>query len=95
MMLMAVVGVVVVPVVGLHVVVPARAAAPPAEHPEADADDEEARSERQPGIELLGHDELGEQERHQAEPEHAGRVGDRHRRAENERVARAPRVPTR
>ena len=54
----------------------------------SDPDDEQPRDERQPGVELLGHDEAREDERHEAEPEHAGGVGHRDRRAEEDGVAR-------
>ena len=60
----------------------------PAQDPEADGHHEHARSERQPRIELLGHDELREPQRHEAEAEDACRVRDRHRPAEEERVTR-------
>ena len=63
----------------------------------SDADDEQTRDERQPGVELLGDDEAREQERHEPESEDAGGVRHGHRRSERDRVAgpaaRAHRYP--
>ena len=54
----------------------------------ADDDDEQARDERQPRVELLGDDEAREEERHEAQTEDAGRMRRGHRRAEEDRVPR-------
>ena len=67
---------------------PTRAAQPLPEHRRSDGDDEQPRGERQPGVELVGDDELREQERDQSEGEDAGGVRRGHGRAEQERVPR-------
>ena len=65
-----------------------RASAGAAEDGCADGDDEHARDEREPRVQLLGNDERGKPERHEAEREDAGRVRDRDGAAEEEGVAR-------
>ena len=62
---------------------PASAARPP------DAHDQQAGDQRQPGIEVLRQHVLRQRERHDAEREHADRVGHRDRRSERDRVPRA------
>ena len=90
-----VMAVVVVIVVVLFMRWPSAPAKPLAQHRRPDGDDQETGDERQPRVELLGKDELGEREGHDADREDACRVRDRDRSAEHERVARRPRVPTR
>ena len=63
--------------------------------PDADRDHEQRRDEIQPGVEILGHDELGKSERDEAEREDADRVRHRHDQAQQQRVPGLPRVPTR
>ena len=74
-------------VMAVIVVVTARAQALP-EDRRADEDDEQPRDEREPGVELLRDDERGQAERHESEREDSGRVRDRDRPAEHERVPR-------
>ena len=61
---------------------------PLAQHRCADYDDEEPRRQREPGVELLGDDEPRQHEGHETEPEDTGRVGQRHRRSQQEGVPR-------
>ena len=72
----------------------ARAQALP-EDRRADQDDEQARHQRQPRVQLLRNDERGQSERDEPEREHAGGMGDGDRAAEEDRVPRSPFVPTR
>ena len=94
-----VVAVLVIVVVGAVVMVIVVVAVPASEplpkDAQPDRDDEQPGRQRQPRVELLGHDEAREQERHEPEREHAGGVRDGHRRSERDRVAGRPRVPTR
>ena len=69
-----VVVVVAVVVVVVVVVVCVPLSEPLPEHRHADADHEQRRDEVQPRVEVFGDDELGEGERHHAEPEDADRV---------------------
>ncbi len=75
------------------VVGPVAAPQPLAQHGGADCNDEQTGDQGQPRVQLVGHDEPGEQERDESEPEDAGRVRDRHRRSEEERVPRLPLRP--
>ena len=74
--------VVVVVLVAVLVRVLARRAKPRAQHARADDHHQQARDQREPGVEVLGQHVLRERERHEAEREHADRVRDRDGRAE-------------
>jgi hypothetical protein len=76
--------------VAVYKPVAAPAAQAPRKHRGPDADHEQAGDERQPRVQALGHDEPRKQERDEAEPEHARRVGHGHGRAEQHRVAGTP-----
>src|ERR671923_871569 len=76
---------VVVVVVVVVVVLPSKALS---EHGHADADHKQRGDEGGPGVEVFRKEELGERERHDAEREHADRVGHGHDPPEGERVAR-------
>ena len=58
------------------------------EHGGPDPDHQQARDETDPGVELLGDDELRETERHESEREDADRVRHGHDQAEQSRVTR-------
>ena len=89
-----VVVVMVVAVAGVAVVVVVvRPASPPQALPQhrcSDDDDEQAGGEREPGIELVGDDELRQQQRHEPEGEHPCRVRDGHGCTEEEGMPRLP-----
>ena len=59
----------------------------------ADEHHQQARHQREPRVELLGHDECREAERDEAESEHARCVRNRHRATEKKCVARSPLRP--
>jgi hypothetical protein len=67
-----------------------RSCEPAPKHGQPDADDEEPGDEREPRVDLLGDEEARQEERHEAEREHAGGVRDGNGRAEEERVPGAP-----
>ena len=77
-------------VVMLAVFVRVRAALPPAgpQHRRADQHDENARDEVEPGIQLIGDDESGEQQRDRAECQDADRMRRGNDQAEERCVAR-------
>ena len=83
-----VVVVVVVMVVVVVVILAARGAGAAQEDAGPDGDDEDARDEGQPRIQLLGDDDRRERERHETQAEDAGRVRRGDRRPERERVSR-------
>ncbi len=60
------------------------------QHRGSDTHYEETRGQREPGIQRLRHDELRQEERHEAEREDAGGVGHRDDPTEEERVERSP-----
>ena len=80
---------VVVVMVGVAVRVRAPMGEPGPEHADPDRDHHQPGDEVEPGIEILGDDELRERERDHAEREHARRVRDRDDAAEPDRVPNA------
>ena len=74
--------------VRVRTAVPAAAAQALDEDGETDTDDEQTRDERQPRIEGVGNDELGQHERDETEREHAGGMRDCDGGAEQHGVAR-------
>ena len=80
--------------VAVSVVVSAHRADPGAEHGDPDRDDEHGGDEVQPRVDVLGHEELREAQRHEPEREHADRVGDRDDAPSRNASRTVPRVPT-
>ena len=72
--------------VGVAVRVRAPMGEPGPEHADPDRDHHQAGDEVEPGIEILGHDQLRERERHHSEREHARGVRHRDDAAEPDRV---------
>ena len=70
--------------------VPVAVAKALAEQDQTHPQHEQAGGQAHPGVELIGQDVVGEQQRHQPQGDHTGRVGDGHRQPQEEGVARRP-----